>query len=352
MGAQTGHPSFQTKIKVVKGDITMNPIFLQLQMKSSIAGATIAPDALVIFNDIIMISANIIYDLSSGYIRLSKAGTYLVYWSVNTGGGSLPMQLSLVHTQGNPLPIETTQQLGQLSGSALIEAPRSGDLIYLQNTGGVINLAPTAIAANLVIYAIDLNDAEVPGIPIKGPTGPSGPMGVMGDIGPMGSRGPAGPMGAKGSTGPKGSMGPMGRIAKAFAGLSLIGGDPLTVSGNTQQTIPSNLQTPCVNGAYLHDNSVVLYEPGMYEIKWYYYAFTENNDSLVDFRVRINGTFGDRMHSKMTLCPGELHFIGTITEYLDANSVLDMVLFSYAKDVILTHKPEQPNMYLSAEKLY
>jgi hypothetical protein len=91
--------------------------------------------------------------------------------------------------------------------------------------------------------------------------------------------------------------------------------------------------------------------PGIYEINWYLHATTPNDNVLVDFRVRVNGSFINNSHSVMTLKAGEVHFTGSTMVLTNRAATIDMVLFPYANDVTLTFANNQPSIYLGAKRL-
>ena len=75
-----------------------------------------------------------------------------------------------------------------------------------------INVAPSAVAGNVLVYGAD-NLLYSPAT--SGPTGPTGPIGANGPAGPIGANGPAGPIGSTGAIGPTGLAGLAGPTGPA-----------------------------------------------------------------------------------------------------------------------------------------
>ncbi len=113
----------------------------------------------VIFDTLLVSpSPNITYNPVTGVFSIGEAGVYYVSWWVNTDGAEASETVSFTletsegatYPSSSPAPLVTLQ----LNGSALIDA--SGPLTFtlINTTGANVNLAETAVQANLTIVQL------------------------------------------------------------------------------------------------------------------------------------------------------------------------------------------------------
>ena len=94
----------------------------------------------------------------------------------------------------------------------------------------------------------------------QGPMGPIGPSGMRGEIGPVGPMGPRGPQGATGATGSGVTAAP------AYCGMFNIGGGEVEIAADEVAAMTFSDFMPIVGAWYDEHHSVVVTEPGLYEI--------------------------------------------------------------------------------------
>jgi BclB C-terminal domain-containing protein len=181
----------------------MSNIALQIERLSA---GFVGPGGVVMFDNELYTSGNIVYDPTTGIITINDIGRYAINWFVSTQSSpsNNGVAFALNSDAGHLIIGNAPDKTGEVVGFGVINVASVPMEITLINVSGanVYYASQTPIKASLVIVEDD--------IPEVGPTGPTGPTGDTGPTGPTGDTGPTGPTGDTGPTGPTGDTGPTG----------------------------------------------------------------------------------------------------------------------------------------------
>lgn len=130
--------------------------YLQLER---LTGGIIAPNAAVIFDEILAENGPLVYSKTTGEITFNKTGTYFISWFVvqQTGLDPNGSNFAIVTSEPGPDIFGSNHiKMSSTSGFALIEVKAQGETVVLENksSAGTSLSANTQVKAALAVFLI------------------------------------------------------------------------------------------------------------------------------------------------------------------------------------------------------
>lgn len=271
-----------------------------------ITNGNISKNTAVLFDSIVLDSADISYESSSGIITFNTAGSYIIHWDIDTTITANIEHIFDLFSSSYP-NYETYLEyiyLDKEAGLVIVNVPASGFTLQLNNT-----------LTYTVKYSLTSN-----------------PKGTL-TIDTYSSGAITGPTGATGSTGATGATGPTGASSTNSNGFAAntTGATVAVIVGGTNVPLPSNqLLSPDITVD--NTNSIfTIANAGRYRIS---YRINTTAGIAVGSRLLINGT-GNVASTIPTPATALSSFSGEVIIDATAGTTVSLQLFGAAASAIL-----------------